>query len=107
MGNAELIQEINKNIAIVLPDKISLDELQIQLGAYINQLIQTSFQKLISLLYRVDVSESKLKQLLQQHPGEDAGKIIATLIIERQLQKIQSRKQFRQTGNDFTEEEKW
>ena len=107
MINDELINEINKNIPVVLPVELSLDELQVQLASYINQLIQNSFQKLISLLYRIDVSETKLKQLLQQHPGEDAGKIIAGMIIERQLEKINSRRQFKQPDDNFTEEEKW
>ncbi|MEJ7589393.1 MAG: hypothetical protein WKI04_17710 [Ferruginibacter sp.] len=107
MKNKELVQEINKNISGALPDEISLDELTIQLSTFINQLIQNDFQRLIILLYRIDVNESKLKQLLQQYPGEDAGRIIAGLIIERQLQKIKTRKQFKQQADDITGEEKW
>ena len=107
MINGELVWEINKHMSIVLPDEISMDEIQIQLSDYINKLIQTDFQKLISCLYRIDVSEIKLKQLLQQRPDEDAGKIIAALIIERQLQKIKSRRQFSQQDDEFTGEEKW
>jgi len=107
MKNEELVKEINKNLAVILPDNISLNELQIQLSACINQLIQTDFQKLITLLYRIDVSEKKLKQLLHEHRNEDAGKIIAALIIERQLQKIKSRRESNQQDNNFTEEEKW
>jgi hypothetical protein len=107
MENEELVKEINKNLAILLPNEISLDELQIRLSEYLNQLILTDFQKLIMLLYRIDVSEPKLKQLLQQPPKEDAAKIIAALIIERQLQKIKSRKQYRPANDHFTEEEKW
>ena len=74
---------------------------------YINQLIVENFNELIRLLYRIDVSEPKLKLLLQEHPKEDAGKIIAILIIERQLEKIKSRQQFKQPKTDFDEEEKW
>jgi len=107
MNNEELVKEINKSLAIVLKDEISLDELKNQLSEYINQLIQTDFQKLITVLYRIDVSEPKLKLLLQQHPEEEAGKTIASLIIERQLQKIKSRQQFKQKDDNFTGEEKW
>lgn len=107
MNNEQLVKEITKSMAIVLPNEISMDELEIQLSSYINQLIQTDFQKLISLLYRIDVSEPKLKQLLQQHPEENAGKIIAALIIERQLQKIKTRQQFGKQDDNYTEEEKW
>ena len=107
MNNETLVREINKNMSIALSDEISLDELQKQLGVYVNELIQSNFQKLIMLLYRIDVSEQKLKQLLQTPPQENAGDIIAALIIERQLQKIKSRQQFRQQKDDFDEEEKW
>ena len=107
MKNEQLVKEINKNMAIALPDEISLDELQIQLSIFVNQLIKTDFQKLIMLLYRIDVSEPKLKDLLKQHPNEDAGDIIAALIIERQLQKIKTRQQFSRPPEDFNEEEKW
>jgi len=107
MNNETLVREINKNMAIALPDEISLDELQKRLSVVVNELIQTDFQKLIMLLYRIDVSEPKLKQLLQVQPQENAGNIIAALIIERQLQKIKTRQQFRQQNDLFDEEEKW
>ncbi len=107
MNNETLVREINKNMAIFLPDEISLDELQKRLGIFVNELIQTDFQKLIMLLYRIDVSELKLKQLLQLQPQENAGDIIAALVIERQLQKIKTRQQFRQQNDLFDEEEKW
>lgn len=107
MNNETLVREINKNMAIALSDEISLDELQKRLSVVVNKLIQTDFQKLIMLLYRIDVSELKLKQLLKVQPQENAGNIIAALIIERQLQKIKTRQQFRQQNEHFDEEEKW
>jgi hypothetical protein len=61
---------------------------------------------LVNLLYRIDVSEKNLKELLAKNPKQDAGDIIAMLIIERQLQKIKSRQQFK-TDADFEGEEKW
>jgi len=45
--------------------------------------------------------------LLQQNPDDDAGNIIATLIIERQQQKIKSRNLFRKQDKDVDEKEKW
>ena len=49
----------------------------------INDLIKNDFSKLVQLLYRIDVSEAKLKYILQAHPNEDAGKLIAAVVIER------------------------
>jgi hypothetical protein len=87
-------------------EKYSVEELTAMLSVYVNQLLQSNFEKLVSLLYRIDVSEKKLKQLLKDHPKEDAGNIIALLIIERQLEKIKSRRQFK-TDDSFDGEEKW
>lgn len=51
--------------------------------AYINDCINHDFNKLVQLLYRIDVSEQKLKNILQSHPNEDAAKLIAAVIVER------------------------
>jgi hypothetical protein len=107
MEHADLIILLNKELSIDIAEKISYSELHAQLSAYINQLIKNDFDKLIAYLYRIDVNEQKLKLLLQQNPDEDAGNIIATLIIERQQQKIKSREQFSPQENNFDEEEKW
>ncbi len=107
MENTELIQQVNKELAIELPEKITVDELQSQLAIHINYLILNHFEQLVSLLYRIDVSEAKIKSLLQNLAGENAGNIIAALIIERQLQKIKSRQQFSKKDDGVDEEEKW
>lgn len=87
-----------------LKDKILFE----QLSLAVNNLIQYDFHKLISILYRIDVSEKKLTEILHTNKGLDAGNIIATLMIERQLQKIKSRKynQIKHDGLD-DKEERW
>lgn len=107
MKNTELIQLLNKELAIEIADKESYQEIHAQLASYLNHLIKNDFEKLIAYLYRIDVNEQKLKALLQQNPGEDAGDIIAELIIERQLQKLRSREKYSKPKNSFDEEEKW
>ncbi len=94
---------LESNDTVLLQDP----SFHLQLKEYINSLILHHFEQLVSLLYRIDVSEAKIKLLLQQQPGEDAAKIIASLIIERQLQKIKTRQQFSQRDNDFDGAEKW
>ena len=107
MMNTEFIKSLNNDLAIALPESISYDELQKLLAAHINHLIKNDFEKLIAYLYRIDVSEQKLKLLLQQYPSEDAGNIIALLIMERQEQKIKTRQLFSRRDNDLNEDEKW
>ena len=78
-----------------------------QLTAAINDLINHDFGKLVQLLYRVDVSENLVKKMLQEYPTEDAGGLIATLLVERQVQKVIQRQQWNTAENDIPDEEKW
>jgi hypothetical protein len=78
-----------------------------ELVSKINSLLSRDFDKLISILYRMDVSEKKIRQLLKDNPTEDAGKLIGELMIERQVEKIKSRQQFNQQDNDIDNNEKW
>ena len=48
-----------------------------------NEFINQDFSKVVQLLYRIDVSEAKLKKVLHENPNEDAAGLIADLIIER------------------------
>jgi hypothetical protein len=86
------------------------NELESQLAEKINILIQRDFGTLVQLLYRIDVSEKRLRGMLDSDTGEDAGRVIARLIMERQWQKIESRRRFRQddAGQDNdTGVERW
>ena len=107
MAENDLTAIINQELSLLLPEKISADEMRRRLSIHINYLIEHDFQKLVSVLYRVDVNEKKLKHLLKENTGEDAGLVIADLIIERQLQKIKSRKEYRRDENNISDEEKW
>ena len=78
-----------------------------EIATRINYLITNDFSLLISVLYRLDIPEKKLKQLLSESTKTTAGLIIAKMIIERQLQKIESRKAFKNNPPDITGEEKW
>ncbi len=105
--NEELINGLRQDLAIELPVKISMEELETRLAEQINELINQNFSRLVQLLYRADISEPRLKKLLKENAGENAGLLIARLLIERQLQKIKTRQAFKQNNRDISEEEKW
>ncbi len=74
----------------------------------INYWINNDFEHLLYLLYRIDVHEEKVRSMLKTQKGEDAATIIADLIIDRQQQKVQSRKMFHfSKPEDISEEESW
>ncbi len=99
----EIIQTVNADL---LPET-SINGFLEKLTAYIGELINHDLEKLVNILYRLDVSEKKLKETLESSSSTDAGLLIATMIIERQLQKIKSRKQFTQQDKNIADEDKW
>lgn len=82
------------------------DEFENLLAAKINELVGRDFSALINILYRIDVSEQKVKQTLKDHPDADAGSLIAALIIERMLAKAKSRDNFK-PNSPIPDDEKW
>jgi len=103
---AALIKDLNRYGSLDLAEHTPGDRLEGLLAERINTLIRSDFNALIQLLYKVDVSEAKLRALLKTHTDEDAGLLIARLILERQQQKILTRRQF-QTGDPGSGEERW
>ena len=91
-------QLMNKLISHEFPEvleKYSENDLENYLAVFINKLIDKDFNKLVNLLYRIDISEQKLKIALQNEDKTiSSSKTIAKLIIERQLQKLEFRKKF-------------
>jgi hypothetical protein len=102
---SKIISQLTQSLEIDLPVKKSLSELKDILADRINYLINNDFEKLIRLLYRIDIPEKILKENLKNQK-ENAGAIIAEMIVERQLQKIKTREQFR-SNNDIPDKEKW
>jgi hypothetical protein len=103
----ELIQELNQIRSWDLAERLTREEVESVLAERLNNLIRDDFNGLVQLLYRIDVEEPRLRYLLQQHKGEDAGRIIARLIIDRLLKKIETRRQYAADKRDIPDDEKW
>ncbi|HTH30602.1 MAG TPA: hypothetical protein VL946_04590 [Lacibacter sp.] len=105
--NHDIIPLLNKELSLQLSEQLTRDELEQQLTNHINHLINTDFEKLIYYLYRIDVNETKMKQLLQQQGGENAAQLIARLIIDRQLEKIKFKAEYKPGETDDEGAERW
>lgn len=106
-ANLEAIRgELSDLVFSEMAQANSYEELFKRLSDYINQLITADFHRLITLLYTLDISEHKLKTLLNNYGNQNAGDLISKMIIERQLQKIMSRKSFK-TEENIPDEDKW
>ncbi len=76
---------------------IAFDWLEDYLTRQVDHLLDHDFSKLVNALYRIDISEEKAKELLQMSPEGTTGRSIARAVIEREKQKVITRRQFRQT----------
>jgi hypothetical protein len=102
-SNEHIEQLLNLNNQLTALQKLEMEERLIE---YINHLLLYDFNKLVQILYRVDVNEKKLKELLQQNANTDAAVIIADLLIQRQEEKIKTKETFKSNDN-IADEEKW
>lgn len=103
----EIIKDLDLWIGQECPERKSFHDTYKWLEAYINDLILNDFNKLVQMLYRIDIDEAKLNYLIKGNAQTDACQLIAHLIIERLLEKIKSRKNFKMSSEGISEEEKW
>ena len=104
MKNEQVLEEVSKELEVIVKDDSITKQVLVE---KINDLINNDFQKLVLILYRMDVSEIKLKQFLNENAGTNAAIIIADLMIERQSEKIRSRQQFNKRDENISDDEKW
>ncbi|MDH5474222.1 MAG: hypothetical protein OEX22_00875 [Cyclobacteriaceae bacterium] len=71
-----------------------LDELKQQLTQIVTYLLDKDFQRLLSAMYRIDISERKFKEVLSKDPPSEIAANIAQLIIDRELQKVITRRKY-------------
>lgn len=72
-----------------------LEQLRQFLIERIIYMLNTNPEKLMSILYRVDVSEQKVNAIFKTLLPPDMPDALADLLIERQLAKAESRAQYR------------
>ncbi len=77
-----------------------------QLVDAINDLLANDFNALVQILYRLDVDENKIRASLAGNKGTDAAELIAGLLLERQIQKLEFRKSVKADWPG-DEEERW
>ncbi len=91
-------QQIFQQLALEQEALISEEKILNAIADRVATLIYQSPDQLFSLLYRLDISEKKIKQVMDSE--DDVSKKIAFLIYERQLEKIKSRKENKAAAPD-------
>lgn len=77
-------------------ERSSAEQLKV-LVTFIDDLLRNDFNRLLSILYRVDISEEKLKRTLAQNKDTQvrSAELIAQLLVEREQEKIISRAKYK------------
>ena len=75
----------------------SSEEQRKVLVTFIDDLLRNDFNRLLSILYRVDISEEKLKRMLAENKDTQvrSAELIAQLLIKREQEKIISRAKYK------------
>jgi hypothetical protein len=89
-----LISIISKDFDI--PDNLSENQLRVAMVDAFAYLIDNDFPKLIQILYKADVDQYKLKELLETVEGSSSAEVIADAYIARQMAKIETWKKYSQ-----------
>ena len=76
-------------------ETLTREELKKRLQIFITDLLEYDFQKLCNLIYRHDVKEEKFQRALRNGDVNQQASEIADLVIEREMQKVETRKAYR------------
>lgn len=83
-------------------DFLSEEDLLEALSNHVAFMIERRLETLLSTLYRMDVSEAKVSKVLHPNAEEPANIGLARLILERQKQRIFTKKHYKQNQtNDW------
>ena len=117
MNFLNYLLEMQSDSTLSIPEKIisvsnsiegkPIEKIREQLISLINELINKDFHALVQLLYRIDVDEKKIRHYLDTNKNEDSAFILADMIIERQFEKIKSKKHYSKKNDHESDEEKW
>lgn len=105
---AATIQQIQKDLSwqnLELPLSISpsAEELQEQLSKLFSFLEQGQYQKMMNILYRVDVGEEQIQRAMSETVDEPFSDVVAKLLMKRCLLKVVMKHHFSNQENTGSE----
>ena len=74
----------------------TLQALQEKIASVISQLLRNNPERLLNLMYRLDIDENKFRFVIQNGPEENVARQLAELVLEREMQKVYWRNKYRE-----------
>jgi hypothetical protein len=82
------------------PDVWDDEDLVTVLSDRITELLARDFETLMSIMYRLDIDELKIKAALSPHNPSDPSVSLARIIIDRQKKRMDTKKRYTQPSLD-------
>lgn len=73
-----------------------LEDIRKHLMEKIIEQMEKNFERFLNTIYRIDLDETKLSEILATHAVADIPEIIADMIIERQMQRVKTQLLYKQ-----------
>jgi len=83
----------------------SIDELRRILAIRLDELLVSNVEKLLSILYIIDVTQKKLDAIFACESREEIPLLLADAIIDRQLNKVKTRRYYKNIEGDINSEQ--
>ncbi|MBW7914000.1 MAG: hypothetical protein H3C54_09975 [Taibaiella sp.] len=83
-----LAASLKEKLDVEIPDGFSEEEVKFMLEKRLGQLLERNPEEFFQMLYRIDIPERSLQDVLQQ---PDALATLADIVYQRQLQKVKTR----------------
>lgn len=95
---ADTLPVLEKQFGISIPNTSAHTREQIEtlLAEHLVYMLHYEMEKLLQALYRIDVDEKKVKDVFAQNNPKVIAPALAALIMDRELQKAQSRRDHKQ-----------
>ena len=88
-----LVEKLHKDFSLAknsLPEVNDMHLIREHMVAKVAELMSKDYERFITNLYRIDVSESKVSEIMHSKDRTTIHEKLADLIIERQLQRVKT-----------------
>lgn len=92
----EVIELIGQDMGLNTYFDITEDELIVMISDRVKEMLETEKELLLSYLYRLDISNAKVNSVLRVSHIIPAHESLAVLIYQRQVERVRSKKKYKQ-----------
>jgi hypothetical protein len=94
---------ISRNFEVERSGEITFETLRDLLGMRIRELLDKNLEKLVSIMYRIDLNQEKVDRIFENISKDEIAFQLAVLIIERQMEKVRTRSLYKNTEDQIEE----